>query len=222
MSGSGNDRLEEFNIHADEWYRRNDIHQKYRERVEKVRSIEGLCKEDISKIRHCLTVQMYDPNDWKDLFGRESLCPNLQQYVDAILRYDQDNTGTAPFEGNLEVSLLLEENVNPVCSGIHRAVFLIYASPHKQFYDGHIIGIEFGEGSRTHQTIQRIFDMESRAVVQEITQYDILTFLADENEMETLVYEYFLQGFNPKYYDINPEEISWHDCSRIHARFECV
>jgi hypothetical protein len=72
------------------------------------------------------------------------------------------------------VSPLLEEDVNPVRSGIHRTVFLIYAAPHKHFYDGYIVHIEFNEGSRAHQTIQRIFDMETHAIVQEITQYDIL------------------------------------------------
>jgi hypothetical protein len=217
---SGDDRLKEFSIHVDEWYRRDDIQQKYRERVEKVRSMEGFGV--MSRMENCLTIQMYDPQEWKDLFGRESLRPELQQYVDDIFRFNQDTTETVPFKGNLEVSLLLEENVHPVRSGIHRAVFVIYTALHKQFQDGHIIGIEFGEGSHTHQTIQRIFDMETRAIVQEITQYDILTFLADDDEMNTLLYEYLLQGFNPKYYEINPEEISWHDCSRIHARFECV
>jgi hypothetical protein len=211
-------RLKEVSIHVDEWYRRDDICQKYRERVEKVRSMEGF--RIMSRMENCLTIQMYDPEEWKDLFGRESLRPELQQYVDAILRYDQDKTGTVPFEGHLEVSLLMEENVNPVRPGIHRAVFLIYATPHKQFHDGHIVGIEFGEGSYTHQTIQRIFDMETRVVVQEITQYDILTFLAEEDEMNTLVYEYFLQGFNPKYYGKNPDR-SWHECSDLRAKFEC-
>jgi hypothetical protein len=204
MSGN-EDRMKEFSIHADERY----LRQKYIERVEKIRSTEGF--NVMSRMENCLTVQMYDPQEWRDLFGRESLSPELQQYVDDIFRFNQDTTGTVSFKGHLEVSLLLEENVNPVHRGIHRAVFLIYVTPHKQFYDGHIIGIEFGEGSRTHQTINRIFDVKTRALIQVITQYDILTFLADENEMNTLLYEYFLQDFNPKYYGINPDH-KWHKC----------
>jgi len=214
---SGDNRLKEFSNIVDEWYRQNDIRQKYRERVEKVRSMGGF--DVMSRMENCLTIKINDYQEWKDLFGRESLRPELQQYADAILRYDQDKTGTVPYRGNLEVSLLMEENVNPVRPGIHRAVFLIYATPHKQFHDGHIVGIEFGEGSYTHQTIQRIFDMETRVVVQEITQYDILTFLAEEDEMETLLYEYFLQGFNPKYYGIDRDR-SWHECSHLRAKFE--
>lgn len=214
---SGDNRLKEFSIHVDEWYRRDDIHQKYRERVEKVRAMESF--NVMSRMENCLTIRIHDVQEWEVLFGRESVSPKLQQYVDAVLRYDQDTTGTVPFKGHLEVSLLLEENVHPVRPGIYRAVFLIYTSPHKQFQDGHIVGIEFGEGSHTHQTIQRIFDVETRAIVQEITQYDMLTFLADEDEMNTLFYEYFTQGFNPKYYGIDRDR-SWHECSHLRAKFE--
>lgn len=213
---SGDDILKEFSIHIDEWYRQDDIRQKYRERVEKVRLMEGF--RVMSRMENCLTIQMYDMQEWKELFGRESLRPELQQYVDDIFRFNQDTTGTVPFKGNLEVSLLLEENVHPVRPGIYRAVFLIYTAHHKQFHDGHILGIEFGKGSHTHQTIQRIFDVETRAIVQEITQYDMLTFLADDDEMNTLLYEYFLQGFNPKYYGIDRDR-SWHECSHLRARF---
>lgn len=215
---SGDDRLKEFSIHVDEWYHRDDIRQKYHDRVEKVRSMESFSV--MSRMENCLTIQMYDPIDWNDLFGRESLRPELQQYVDDIFRFNPDTTGTVPFKGNLEVSLLLEENVHPVRPGIYRAVFLIYTALHKQFHDGHIVGIEFGEGSHTHQTIQRIFDVETRAIIQEITQCDMLTFLAEEDELNTLLYEYFLQGFNPKYYGIDSDR-SWHECSHLRARFEC-
>ncbi len=208
MSGNDN-RMEVFELDHAEWYRRADLRQMYRDRTKTVRGIKGF--GGMSRSMQCLSVQMYDQKDWDDLFGRESLLPELQQYVDDILRYNHDETETVPFTGHLEVSLLLEDNAFPTRRGVHLALFLIYATPHKQFRDGHIVGIEFGEGSHTQQVIQRIFDVKTRALIQEITQYDMLTFLATDDEMNTLLYEYFLQDFTPKDYGLDPER-SWHSC----------
>jgi len=204
-----NNEIKKFYCEHDEWYRRDDLRKKYHERLADVRKIKGFA--GMSLLMNCLTVQMYDPNDWNDLFGRESLRPELQEYATYILRYEQDKTGIIPYKGHLEVSLLLEENAIPARPGVHRAVFLIYVTPHKQFYDGHIVVIEFGEGSYTHQVIQRIFNVDTRALIEEITQRDMLTFLADDCEMETLLLEYLQQDFNPEYYGINPDR-EWHIC----------
>lgn len=203
------DDIKKFFCEHDEWYCRDDLRKKYHERLATVRNIKGF--EGMSRLMNCLSIQMYDPKDWNDLFGHESLRPELQQYASNYWRYILDETGTIPYTGELEVSLLLEENAIPARPGVHRALFLIYTNPHKQFHDGHIIGIEFGEGSYTHQVIQRIFHVGTRAHIQEITQRDMLTFLADDDEMDTLLREYFLEDFNPKYYGINPDR-TWHSC----------
>jgi hypothetical protein len=203
------DDIKKFYSDYDEWYCRDDLRKKYHERLADVRNIKGF--RGMSHLMNCLTVQMSNPKDWNDLFGRESLRPVLQEYTSNYWRYTQDKTGTIPYTGELEVSLLLEKNAIPSRPGVHRAVFLIYITAHKQFYDGHIIGIEFGEGSNTHQVIQRIFHVGTRALIEEITQRDMLTFLADYYEMETLLHEYFLQDFNPEYYGINPDR-KWHTC----------
>jgi hypothetical protein len=201
--------IDKFFREHDEWYCRDDLRKKYHERLATVRNIKGF--GGMSRLMNCLTVQMYNSKDWNDLFGQESLRPELQQYATDCLRYVQDETATVKDTGELEVSLLLEENAIPARPGVHRALFLIYTQPHKQFHDGHIVGIEFGEGSYKHQVIQRIFHVGTRALIEEITQRDMLTFLADDDEMDTLLREYFLEDFNPKYYGINPDR-GWHMC----------
>jgi hypothetical protein len=114
----------------------------------------------------------------------------------------------------LEVSLLLEENATP---GIHRAVFIVYVTPHQQFYDGHLIEMEYGEGSYRQQTINRMF---AHAIVQEFTESRILAFLADDIEMNSLLYGYFLDGFNPIRFanaaaDVDDERRRRHECHNV-------
>jgi hypothetical protein len=143
---------------------------------------------------------MFDPADWIALFG-----PNepMRPYVQRCMEYAADQTRTVPYAGELEVSLLLEENANPAQPGTHRAVFLVFVTPHQQFETAHIIEVEYGEGSNTQQAINRLFNTElaeedgRRAIVQQFTEYQILAFLADETQMINLLYTYFLDGFNP-------------------------
>jgi hypothetical protein len=132
---------------------------------------------------------------------------------------------TVPYAGELEVSLLLEENANPARPGTHRAVFLVSVTPHQQFETGHIIEVEYGEGSNTQEAINRLFNTELaeedglRAVVQQFTEYDILAFLADETQMMNLLYTYFLDGFNPMRF-VDEQNADPADAWRL--RHECV
>ena len=141
-------------------------------------------------------------NDWIALFGNEILCPDLQNYAQA---------------GQIEVSLLMQENIR---AKVHLAIFIIHRTPphHRQFRDGHLIQTEFGEGSRTHQTINRIFDV-TRVTVLQATQYQLLGFLASDAEAIDLLHDCFLQDdFNPMQFpdfpDIPGVERGWHECAR--------
>ncbi len=138
---------------------------------------------------------MNDPILWNELFGREILNPALREYAQASIDWANDETNTLLFAGQMEVSLLMQENFRP---GVHIAIFFIYLGPHRQFYDGHAIQMEFGEGSHTHQIVARLFDVTDRAIVQQATEYQILGYLADDDETLDLLHSCFLQpDFRP-------------------------
>ena len=171
---------------AAELHANADIRNQFRDRIAMINNADRYHTGD--NVVQCRTIQMCDPEDWIALFGSER---HIYPYAQRCMDYDQDETRTVPYAGELEVSMLLEENVTP---GVHRAVFIVYVNPHQQFYDGHLIEMEYGEGSYRHQTINRMF---AHAIVQEFTEYQILAFLADDTEMNSLLYGYFLDGFNP-------------------------
>jgi len=56
-----------------------------------------------------------------------------------------------------------------------------------------MIQMEFGEGSNTHQTISRLFDVNGSAIVQQATEYQMLAYLADDDEAMNLLHTCFLQ-----------------------------
>jgi hypothetical protein len=93
------------------------------------------------------------------------------------------------------VTLLLELNYRP---GIHLAIFIIYMNLHRQFHDGHAVQIEFGDKSHTHQNIERLFDLKKPGTqVVQMSEYDMLTFLADDDNYADLLYGCFINNFNP-------------------------
>ena len=200
-----------------EWHTDEDIRNMFRERLAMINNTDGYHTCD--RIHHCRTIQMFDPEDWSALFGYNQPVP---QYAAGCMSYEQDETGILPYVGSLEVSLLLEENVTP---GIHRAVFIVYITPHQQFYDGHLIELDFGEGSNTHLAVNRLFNVDiengGHAVVQEFTESQILAFLEDDDQANSLLYSYFLDGFNPMRFgdDVaqndNDDWIRRHECSNV-------
>jgi hypothetical protein len=138
-------------------------------------------------------------DDWNALFGGRPLQPAMLTYALDCIANDFP----------LEVSLLLEMNTRP---RLHEAIFIIHIPNHEHFYDGHMFELEFSEGSYTHQTINRLFDTETRAVVQFMRQYDLLQFLADDDEAADLL-ERLLDGFNPMQYDAAANHgLYAHDC----------
>jgi len=194
---------------AADYHTNTDIRNRFRDRLAMINNTDRYHTGD--NVVQCRTIQMCDPEDWIALFGSEQ---QVYPYAQRCMDYDQDETRTVPYAGELEVSLLLEENAT-LTPGIHRAVFIVYVTPHQQFYDGHLIEMEYGEGSYRQQTINRMF---AHAIVQEFTESRILAFLADDAEMNSLLYGYFLDGFNPMRFADAAANV---DVDEHHTRHEC-
>jgi hypothetical protein len=178
---------DEYERITDEWNRRPQVQERYTNRIRMINNTPGY--HTGNQILHIRSIQMYDAADWNALFGAEQLDPHLREYAQASIEYAQDETGTVPFAGNMEVSLIMQENYR---RNIHRAIFMVHLTPHRRFYDGHIIQKEFSQGSRTHQTINRLFDTQNRAVVLQATQYQFLEYLADYDEALEIMTNYFM------------------------------
>jgi hypothetical protein len=174
---------------------------------------------------------MYNRADWNALFGRITyMNPLLRQYAQASIDYAQDESHTLLFAGQMDVSLLTQENYRP---GVHVFTFFIHLAPHRAFHDGHMIQMEVGDGSNTHLTINRIFDTNTRAVVLQATEYQLLEFLANDDDAMELLHGSFLDDdfntmrfsyipppendpYGPGEYIVNPyanDDHEWHDCA---------
>lgn len=205
----------------------NEIQERRHERSAAINNTAGY--HHGNRIHHLRVIQMYSHADWNALFGRENLDPILREYAQAAIDYAQDETHTLPFPGQMEVSLLTQENYRP---GVHIFTFFIHLSPHRYFHDGHMIQMEIGDGSHTHLTINRLFDTNTRAVVLQATQYQLLEFMANDDEAMELLHGSFLDDhFNTMRfsyvadendpdgrgeYIVNPyanDEHGWHYCA---------
>jgi hypothetical protein len=171
-----------------EWNQSNQVRDHQRHRAAAINNTDGY--RTGNRIHHIRSIQMHDPIDWNDLFGRENLNPALRDYAQASMDWANDETQTLLFAGQMEVSLLMQENYRP---GVHVAIFFIHLTPNRRFRDGHMIQMEFGNGSHTHQTVCRIFDVGGRAIVLQATEYQMLRYLADDDEAMDLLHSCFLQ-----------------------------
>lgn len=161
-------------------------HKYFKERQKRINNTDYYYTGD--NICHMKTIQMVDFDEFEFLFGKNL---NLKYAYQAI-EYFQNRD--VPDPGQLEISMLMERNFR--APGIHLAILLIHLFPHRQFHDGHIVQIEFQEGSFIHQEIERLFDTETRAVIEQASQHKILSYIAEEDEMLDLLHR-FLVGFNP-------------------------
>ena len=214
--------MDALDARAAEHHTNENIREMFRARLATINNTDGY--RTGNRVLDCRSIQMFDPEDWVALFG-----PNeaMRPYVQRCMEFATDDTRTVPYAGELEVSLLLEENANPEQPGTpHRAVFLVSVTPHRQFETGHIIEVEYGEGSNTQEAINRIFNTELaeedglRAIVQQFTEYQLLAYLADETQMINLLYTYFLDGFNPMRFVNERDLVDPDDAWRL--RHNCV
>ena len=146
------------------------------------------------RIHHLRSIQMHNIDTWNMLFRNETIAPEFQAYVTGSLDFVRDETDAVRFAGQMDVSLLMQENYR---ERVHLAVFFVHLSPHREFHDGHMIQVEFGEGSHTHQTINRLFDTATNAVVSQATEYQMLNLLALDADASELLHSCFLNDFNP-------------------------
>jgi hypothetical protein len=180
--------MNEYERRTTEWNQSDQVQEMRGRRHAAINNTPGYHTGD--RIHHLRATQICDPALWNALFGREILNPVLREYAQASMNWANDETNTLLFAGQMEVSLLMQENYRP---GVHLAVFFIYLGPHRHFYDGHVIQMEFGEGSHTHQTVVRLFDVTDRAIVLQATEYQILGYIADDDEALDLLHSCFLQ-----------------------------
>jgi hypothetical protein len=188
--------MNEYERRTVEWNQCNQVQEMRRHRAAAINNTDGY--RTGNRIHHIRSIQMHDPTVWNQLFGREILDPELRDYAQASMDWANDQTHTLLFAGQMEVSLLMQENYRP---GVHVAIFFIHLTPNRRFRDGHMIQMEFGNGSHTHQTICRIFDVTDRAIVLQATEYQMLGYLADDDEAMDLLHSCFLQpDFAPMRY----------------------
>ena len=184
---------DEYERITDVWNQSNQVQSHYTDRNRMINNTAGY--HTGNNMLHIRSIQLYNAADWNALFGAEQLPPNLRQYAQASIDYAQDQTGAVPYAGQMEVSLIMQENYRP---GIHLAIFMIHLTPHRRFYDGHVIQKEFGEGSHTHQTINGLFDPNARAIVLQATQYQFLEYIADDDEAREVMNDCFMDpDFTP-------------------------
>jgi hypothetical protein len=183
--------MNEYERATNQWNQSAQVEELRRERSQLINNTAGYYTGH--HVHHIRSIQLYDYADWTAIFGRENLNPVLREYAQASMEWAQDETCTRLYAGQMEVSLMMQENYRP---GVHVAVFIIHLTPHRRFQDGHVIQMEFGEGSVTHQTINRLFDPNTRAVMLQATEYQILDYVADDNEALDLLHYCFLDGFN--------------------------
>jgi hypothetical protein len=176
-----------------EWNQRNDVRASHERRRDAINNAP-LHYRTGNRVHHLVSIQMVHHADWDALFGNHILNPALAQYAQAAMDHFNDETGTLDFAGQMSVSMLMQENYHP---GVHLAIYFIHLTPHCHFHDGHMISVEFGEGSATHQAITRLFDPDYRAIVQQATEYQMLSSLADHDEAMELLYTCFVPEFAP-------------------------
>jgi hypothetical protein len=184
--------MEEYEQATVEWNQRNDVRASHERRRDAINNTPGYCTGN--RVHHVRSIQMVDHADWDSLFGREILNPTLAQYAQAAMDHFHDGADTLDFAGQMSVSMLIQENYRPE---VHLAIYFIHLTPHRHFHDGHMISVEFGEGSATHQAITRLFDTDDRAIVQQATEYQMLSSLADDDEAMDLLYTCFVPEFAP-------------------------
>ena len=143
-------------------------------------------------IRHLKVIQMNNEYDWYSLFWQQDIDMDLQTYALDSIRYAQGEINDD--SGQMEVSMMMERDFNR--PGRHIAIIFVHLFPHQQFHDGHVVHIEFDEGSFIDRTIERLFDTQNGAVIAQATEYDMLKNIAREDEMLELL-DLFLRDFNP-------------------------
>ena len=180
--------------------RSNHVREEFNHRCNMINNVADYRTGE--RIHECLTIQVLDIYTWNRLFCGCVENNYVNTYAHEMIR------NTNGFDV-LQVSMMIERHISP---NVHCAVFIIHAIPHKHLCRGHIVDFDFGEGSLMHQTLNQLFNVDT-AIVEQFYEKDLLAFLADESEMNRMLFGYFMSGFNFMRYN-NPNA-QLHMCSFV-------
>jgi hypothetical protein len=192
--GMDDDDYQRYERRTIAWNQRDNVRASHERRRDAIINNTPWHYRTGDRVHHLRCIPMTNYDDWNALFGNHILNPGLRQYAEASIDWTQDETNTLDFAGQMDVSLLMQENYRP---GVHLALYFIHLTPHRHFYDGHMISVEFGDGSNTHQTIARLFDANDRAIVLQATETQMISSLADDDDAMELLYTCFVPEFAP-------------------------
>ena len=198
---------------ARDWNADPDIQDELRERTDIINNTNNY--HTGNRIHHLRSIQMVNSDNWDLLFGgpyAPYLHNDAAEYGTRMI-HDANYPPASEVVETLYVSLLFEANVRP---GVHQVIFIIHADPHRAMHYGHIVRYEVEDAGEQHQAIEEIFNANSpRVIIEECTEYDILSFLADEYEMRYLLQGVFLRGLNSRRFVENDPDhpIYPHACS---------
>lgn len=199
---------------ARDWNARPDIQDELRERTDIINNTNNY--HTGNRIHHLRSIQMVNSDNWDLLFGgpyAPYLHNDAAEYGTRMI-HDANYPPASGVVETLNVSLLFEANVRP---GVHQVIFIIHADPHRAMHYGHIVRYEVEDAGEQHQAIENLFNANSppRVIIEECTEYDILSFLADEYEMQYLLQGVFLRGLNSqRFVENDPDHpIYPHACS---------
>ena len=140
-------------------------------------------------------VQLLQISSWQDwetfrnLFG----CPlfvNPPPYVGQLL--DHMDNGFGSIYGELQI-MLFRSFAGEV--GNHYAFFTIIVAPHRHFIDGDIEPFLYTDGDHTDMNLRALFDDNPHSIVREITEYEILD-LVNENNIALELLDFFQMNAN--------------------------
>ena len=198
---------------AREWNASPDVQEELRRRVNILNNTQDYYTGNNA---HCFrSIQMTNADNWDFLFGgpyAQYLHNDAAEYGAKMIHNANDPPNAPLVFETLYVSLLLQQNVRP---GVHRVIFIIYADPHHAMLYGHMVRYEVEDAGEQYHSIENLFDVETpRVIVERCTEYDILSFLADEYEMRDLL-GVFLRGLNSQQFVENDPDypIYPHACS---------
>ena len=106
--------------------------------VERLRSVRSSAINNTAgyhtgyRVHHLRTIQVPHTEIWGELFRHENLNPELRAYAQRSIAFAEDTTNTVLFAGQMEVSLIMQENYRP---GVHVAICIVQITPHRRFHD---------------------------------------------------------------------------------------
>lgn len=140
-----------------------------------------------NNIHNVQSLQISCRQDWetfRNLFG----CPlfeNPSHYVEQLL--DHLDNGFGSIYGDLQIMLFRSFAGDGLS---HYAFFMIIVDPHRHFIDGEIEPFLYTDGDQTDMNLRALFDDNPHSIVREITEYEILD-LVNENNIALELIDFF-------------------------------